>query len=146
MNSVKLDKIPDLKEIKNERYFQIRDLDSHGCGSFYSFCVKLEATLEEIGKIASDTMTNNKTEQEEKYIPFIFSKSPYWRPTIKVIEMQRKIKNLSEINSRTGRNYENIWLTKRKGLKFTIIHDLVKIEMSDGSVYTGNGYSFGKEL
>ena len=146
MNSVKIDKIPEINEISDERYFQIRDVDSHGCGSFYSFCVKSEATLEEIGKIASETMTNNKMRQEQMYIPFIFSKPPYWRPTIKVIEMKREIKNLTEINKRTCRDYKNIWSTKRKGLKFTIINNRIKMKMSDGSTYSGNGYSFGNVI
>ena len=146
MNSVKIDKIPEINEISDERYFQIRDVDSHGCGSFHSFCVKSEATIEEIGKIASEILTNYKLEQEENSKYSLFSRKINWRPTIKVIEEKREIKNLPEINERTGRNYQNIWSTKRKGLKFVITNNWIKMKMSDGSIYTGNGYSFGKVI
>ena len=132
-----------IEDVKDERYFQIRDLGSDGCGSCETFCVSLETTNEEIYQIASEMWTNRMIQKEEVYIPSFFNRRPRWRPTIKVIEEKRDVEKLSEPD-KNGRDFRNIWMTKKKGLKFTIVNNWIRMKMTNGEVREGNGYSFGK--
>ena len=136
--------IPDAKKMNNERYFQIRDVDSEGCGSFISFCVKENTSNEDIYKEAAELQTNAMNRREEMFIPSMFRQPPKWRNTIKVVEQKRTIRQLEEVNERTGRDYTNDWNTLRGGLKFTIYNSFIEVTMSDGKKYRGDGYEFGK--
>lgn len=135
--------LPKPEEMSDERYFQIRDVDTKtGCGHFDIFCVTKDTSDKEIGDIASDTWTKEMLEQERKYIPSFFREPPKWRSVIKVVEYTRAIEKLEKINERTLRDYKNIWNTKRKGFKFKIQNGYIKIKMKSGEIYEGNGYSY----
>lgn len=136
-----IDKIPEPQEMSDERYFYIRDVDRNGHGSFGMFCVDSKTTNDEIGKIAADVWTKKKLEKERIYMPSLFKKPSKWRNVINVVEQERKIRKLDKINERTGKEYENSWMTKRGGFKFKIHNNYIKMVLHDGTVYVGNGYS-----
>ena len=133
-----------LENIQDERYFEIRDVDSKGCGSFNTICISADTPDEEIYQIVADEQTNEMIHKEEMYIPSVFREPPKWRQTIKVVEQKRNIKKLDRIDERTGRDYINKWNTKKGGLKFTINNNWIRMKMTSGEVREGNGYSFGK--
>lgn len=144
--------IPKREDAKgNERYFEIRNCGSDGCGSFYTFAVTSDTQENEIYQIAIDLHTEHMELAEQRYYPSMFSKPPYWRPTIKVIEQSVSYYELDAEKhkikiERSGRNYEYDWKTKRGGLKFTIVNQYIEIGYSGGRKERRNGYVFGKVL
>jgi len=124
---MKIDIPKKLEDIKDERYFQIRDLDSNGCGSCETFCVSAETSNEEVFQIASDLWTERMEQKESLYIPSFFRERPKWRQTIKVVEQNRNTEKLPEPD-KNGKDFRNIWTTKKKGLKFTITNNWIKIK------------------
>lgn len=144
--------IPKKEDAKgDERYFEIRNCGSDGCGSFHTFAVTADTTDEEIHQIAIDIHTENMELQEQRYYPSMFNKRPYWRPTIKVIEKSVSYYDLDPEKHKTriersGRTYSYEWQTKRGGYKFTIINQYIEIGYSNGAKERRNGYVFGKEL
>ena len=137
-----IEKMPSPSEMKKERYFQIRDVGKDGCGSYEAFCVSGDTKENDIGNIASEVWTNTMLWREKRHFPSMFRQPPKWRQTISVVEIKRDIKKLDKTNERTGRDYENVFTTKRGGFKFKIHNNYVKIIMKDGSTYAGNGYKF----
>ena len=137
-------KMPTPEEMKDERYFQIRDVDKRGCGSFTSFCVQPDASEQEIGDLASEIWTENRKHHEEmnNFRSGIFWQPFKWRQTVGVVEMKREIKKLDKVNERTGRDYQNVWTTKRGGMKLKIHNSYIKMVMTNGNVYEGNGYKY----
>ena len=140
---MKIETLPKPEEITNQRYFQIRDCDKDGCGSFHTFCVSGDTLQEEIYQIACEEQTAAMERKEQMYIPSFFREPPKWRLTIKVVEHQRKIEQLTEPD-KNGRTYRNIWTTKPKGLKFTIVNNWIRIKLTNDEIKSANGYAFGK--
>lgn len=136
--------IPVPDKMSNERYFEIRDCGADGCGSFHTFAVSGDTPIEEIMQIAADKHTATMTSREERYYPSMFSERPHWRPTLKVVEKKRIIRQLDPENDkarieRIGRNYISDWSTLRGGAKFSIVNSYIRIKTNMG-VREYNGY------
>lgn len=141
-----IETLPKPEEMKNERYFQIRDCGKDGCGSFEIFCVEGETPEDAIYQISCDIQTARMEKKEKIYTPgFFFREPPKWRPTIKVIEYQRGIEPLAEPN-KFGKTFTNLWKVKRGGLKFTIVNNWIRVKLTNGETKSGNGYIFGSTL
>lgn len=139
--------IPVAEAMAGERYFEIRNCGADGCGSFHTFAVTKDTPIEDIMQIAADEHTAYMTTQQERYYPSIFSRPPYWRPTLKVVEKKRIIYKLDPEKDkvrieRTGRNYGNDWSTLRGGDKFTITNSYLRIKTNLG-IHEYNGYKPG---
>lgn len=142
----KLKELPKPEDMKNERYFEIRDLDSQGCGSTHIFVVSGNTSEQEIGEIAALEHTSEMERQESFYIPSMFREPPTWRNSLKVVEQKRSIVTLdpnSELGERfmerTGKNYRSEWSTKRGGLKFKLSRSYMRIKTNRGT-YENSGY------
>lgn len=136
---------PKPEKMKDERYFQVRAVDSNGDGCYTTITVKGNTTEENIYKIACEEWTNEMLEKEERYMPSYFSSPPKWVNTIKVVEQTRTIEKLKKVNERTGRDYMSSWKTTRGGLKFTIVNRYIEVTFASGKKHRGNGYSFGRK-
>lgn len=127
--------------MKDERYFEIRDVGKDGCGSFETFCVSSDATEREIGDIASELLTESKSRRDEMNKHSFFYQS-HWRPTVHVVEETRKIVPPDQFAIKRGREFMNEWKTKRGGLKLKICNSYIRITMTNGNKYEGNGYEY----
>lgn len=136
----KLDKIPEPEEMNGERYFQIRDVGSDGCGSFESFCVDKDCTQEEICAIACEVHTQAMIKKEQFHIPSFFRKPPVWRNSLKVVEQKRDITPPNEWHIKRGKTYGNAWGVKRGGFKFKITRDYIQVKYADGTTKKIQGY------
>lgn len=134
------------KQVGNERTFQLRNVGSNGCGSYEYFNVTGDTPEEEIFELACTVMTEAMESAERRYLPSPFREAPKWRMTIKVVEMRRNIVQLSEPNKRTGRDWRNEWLTKKKGLKFKICNSWCEVTYTDGSKKRSDGYTFSTKI
>ena len=133
MNKIKVNK-------RQARYFQIRDLNSQGEGCSYIFKVDSKYSEEMIFEYACSKHTSDMQDSESRYTGAAYQERPYWRPTVKVVEVQPEIVNSHYSDTGSPISYTK-WNTKRGGLKFTIVNHWIQL---NNTKY--NGYSFGKKL
>lgn len=109
-------------EYKTLRKFQIKNLRSDGCGSYYYVSTPIYASLEEIKNMILNKLSEEK-DKEDSYLSFsFFRKSSF--------NHNRKMK-IVELDIRT-------YNTKRKGLKGFAYFNKTKLEGIN--VLTGNKF------
>lgn len=131
-----IEKLPMPEQMRDERYFQIRETSKNDGSHFYIFCVQPCATDKEIGDIAAEIWTNENINRKTRTLI-----NHKWKKIVPVIEVNRIIKKLAK-PTKSGRTYENCWTTKRGGLKLKIENSHLKMTMVNGNVYEGNGYKY----
>ena len=114
---------PSKKKIRDERYFQICDVDKKGRGSYKYFAVRSNASNKEIFETACGYFTSVMYRKQGEYNCKFIEDKPMWRKELNVIEQERKS------------GYMNVL---EKGLKFTIKRN----EVIEG-VYETDHYVFG---